>query len=124
MSSDWFPVVDALYERLSDELGEAGVEADQKRAEAAREEKQRRRPEVLRELERLNRRELERGVVVFETDLPEEPGSLIVCVSCKAELSLGPHRPGGICGCGTLYHGEKRGVAGRIEFAVESYPID
>jgi hypothetical protein len=66
----------------------------------------------------------EEGVVLFHFDVPREPGAGIGCGGCGAQMSLDPSTPAAICRCGTLYYGETKGVAGRIEFSVESLPAD
>jgi hypothetical protein len=122
-TSDWFVTLDALFERLRTDLADAGVRVDRERATTDADEKRRRRSEVMAALEPLRRIEIDPGVAVFETDLPDEPGAAISC-SCGVTLNLNERRPAGICRCGTLYFGERRGVAGRVEFSVETFPSD
>lgn len=111
-TSEWFDPLDVLFERLRNALTEAAIRADRARELTVAEEKGRRRPEILAALERLARVEVEPDVIVFETDLPDEPGHSISC-RCGVTFNLNPRRPAGICRCGTLFFGEKRGVAAR-----------
>jgi hypothetical protein len=120
-TSDWFDTLDALFQRLRGELAEAAVRKDRDRTSAAADEKRRRRPELMTALTLLRRIEIEPDVTVFETDLPDEPGAAISC-TCGVTFNLNQRRPAGICRCGTLYYGEKRGVAGRVRFSVETFP--
>jgi hypothetical protein len=120
-ASDWFDPLDALFERLRDQLALAAARVGQKKEEASLEDKLMRRPEIMATLEQLRKVEIEPGAVVFETDLPEEPGSSISC-NCGVTFNLNQRRPAGICRCGALYFGEKRGVAGKIQFSVETFP--
>jgi hypothetical protein len=123
-SSEWFPTLDQLFERLRATLWDAAVLADREQQAATVTASQDERPRMLAELESLAAVAVEPGVTVFETELPEEQGSQVVCVACGARAHLNPHRPAMICRCGTLYRGEKRGVAGRIIFTVDTFPAD
>lgn len=120
-TSDWFDPLDALFDRLRSLLMDAAIRLAREQEVAALEEKRRRRPEIMVALERLKKVEIEPGVVVFESELSDEPGASISC-NCGVTFNLNQRRPAGICRCDTLYFCEKRGVAGRIEFAVETFP--
>lgn len=121
-TSDWFPTLDALFSRLRDELFELGRQLDAAREQEAANTQQAKRPELLRRLKDLRRVDLGDGVTVFETDQQEKPGTQLACAACGMSVALSERRPAAICRCGTLYFGEEKAVAGRTQFAVDSFP--
>jgi hypothetical protein len=124
-SSDDFPILESLYERLKVGLHHAAVDRAEQSAREDADRRAARRPQLLDELADLEKVELE-GVTVFENlevsrDLP---GSATGCGTCGAQFSLNERRPAAICRCGTLYHTEPKwdGAVKRIIFNVETYP--
>jgi hypothetical protein len=119
-SSEVFPIVDSLFERARSLLETEATERARLDAEVRAGLRRERCREALRAIAGLCQERME-GVTLFRTDLPSEPGSLVVCVECKASVSLDPSTPAALCRCGRLAYAEKRPVAGRAEIAVEHF---
>jgi hypothetical protein len=123
-SSDDFPILEGLYERLKADLHDATVAWAEQSVREDAERRGARRPQLLDELAELEKVESD-GVTVFEDlEASDPPGSATVCVTCGAQFSLNERRPAAICRCGTLYHGEPKwdGALKRVIFSVEAYP--
>jgi hypothetical protein len=123
-SSDDFPRIDALWERLLLRI-EASAQARQaKNDHLDAVAKQIRRSELMEELKQLTRHEID-GVVWFEDPAgADEPGALIVCCSCTSQFILNARRPAQICKCDTLHYCEPYfdGALDRWMARVMSYP--
>jgi hypothetical protein len=123
-STEDFFLLDELWKRLRERLeisAQARQIANEKQDAAKRAA---RRAELLDELKRLAHRD-EDGVTVFENpDAADEPGALVCCCQCQAQLTLNARRPAAICRCGMLYHCEPffDGSLGRVIPRVETYP--